>query len=112
MGKKKEEIEAEKKREIVKQLRKGPDLEQYVEGKKRKFTTYARGASLYSMNYYSFVTLAKEAGANIQIKKKVIVDLDILEKYILEGFNPESLPFFNQEKDQIIVITLKEHSKT
>ena len=37
---------------------------------------------------------------------------DILEKYILEGFNPESLPFFNQEKDQIIVITLKEHSKT
>lgn len=53
MGKKKEEIEAEKKREIVRQLRKGPDLEQYVEGKKRKFTTYARGASLYSMNYYS-----------------------------------------------------------
>lgn len=33
MGKKKEEIEAEKKREIVRQLRKGPDLEQYVEGK-------------------------------------------------------------------------------
>ena len=33
---------------------------------------------------------------------------DILEKYILEGFNPKSLPFFNQEKDQIIVITLKE----
>ena len=40
------------------------------------------------------------------------VEGDILEKYILEGFNPESLPFFNQEKDQIIVITLKEHSKT
>ena len=40
MGKKKEGIEAEKKREIVRQLRKGPDLEQYVEGKKRKFTTY------------------------------------------------------------------------
>ena len=37
---------------------------------------------------------------------------DIIEKYILEGFNPKSLPFFNQEKDQIIVITLKEHSKT
>lgn len=32
----------------------------------------------------------------------------ILEQYILEGFNPKSLPFFNQEKDQIIVITLKE----
>ena len=36
----------------------------------------------------------------------------LLEQYALEGFNPESLPFFNQEKDQIIVITLKEHSKT
>ena len=33
---------------------------------------------------------------------------DTIEKYILDGFNPESLPFFNQEKDQIIVITLKE----
>ena len=33
---------------------------------------------------------------------------DIIEKYILDGFNPKSLPFFNQEKDQIIVITLKE----
>ena len=32
---------------------------------------------------------------------------DIIEKYILDGFNPKSLPFFNQEKDQIIVITLK-----
>ena len=34
----------------------------------------------------------------------------VLEQYVLEGFNPESLPFFNQEKDQIIVITLKERS--
>ena len=36
----------------------------------------------------------------------------LLERYVLEGFNPKSLPFFNQEKDQIIVITLKEGSKT
>ena len=33
---------------------------------------------------------------------------DTIEKYILDGFNPKSLPFFNQEKDQIVVITLKE----
>jgi hypothetical protein len=37
-------------------------------------------------------------------------DGSVIERYVLEGFNPESLPFFNQEKDQIIVITLKEHS--
>jgi hypothetical protein len=35
----------------------------------------------------------------------------ILEQYVLEDFNPKSLPFFNQEKDQIIVITLKEQVK-
>ena len=39
-------------------------------------------------------------------------DYRVLEQYVLDGFNPKSLPFFNQEKDQIIVITLKEHSKT
>lgn len=60
MGKK-EEIEERKKKEKIRQLRKGPDLEQFLEGRKRKFTTYAQGASLYSMNYYSFVTLAKAA---------------------------------------------------
>ena len=36
----------------------------------------------------------------------------VLEQYVLDGFNPKILPFFNQEKDQIIVITLKEYSKT
>ena len=35
-------------------------------------------------------------------------DDSLLEQYVLDGFNPKSLPFFNQEKDQIIVITLKE----
>ena len=35
-------------------------------------------------------------------------DERILEKYILEGFNPKTIPFFNQEKDQIVIISLKE----
>ena len=39
------------------------------------------------------------------------VEGDILEKFVLEGFNPKDLPFFNQEKDQIVVITLKEQVK-
>ena len=37
---------------------------------------------MYSMNYYSFVTLAREAGANIRIKKKVVIDLEVIEKYL------------------------------
>ena len=32
----------------------------------------------------------------------------VLEQYILEGFNPKTIPFFNQEKDQIVIISLKE----
>jgi len=86
---KKEEIEERRKKEKIRQLRKGPDLEQFLEGRKRKFTTYAQGASLYSMNYYSFVTLVKAAHANIQIKKKVIVDLELVEKYIEENCREE-----------------------
>ena len=34
------------------------------------------------MNYYSFVTLAKAAGANIRIKKNVVIDLELIEKYL------------------------------
>ena len=32
----------------------------------------------------------------------------IIEQYILEGFNPKTIPFFNQEKDQILIVSLKE----
>ena len=32
----------------------------------------------------------------------------VIEQYVLEGFNHKSLPFFNQEKDQIVIISLKE----
>lgn len=89
MARSKAEIQAEKKRERLRELRRGPDLEQFLEGRKRKFTSYAQGASLYSMNYYSFITLVKKAGANVQIKKKVVVDLDVLEKYIEEQCREE-----------------------
>ncbi len=63
MARSKAEIEAERKREKLQELRRGPNLEQFLEGRKRKFTSYAQGASMYSMNYYSFVTLVKKAGA-------------------------------------------------
>ena len=32
----------------------------------------------------------------------------LLEQYVLEYFNPKTIPFFNQEKDQIVIISLKE----
>ena len=35
-------------------------------------------------------------------------DGSVIERYVLEGFNPETIPFFNQEKDQILIVSLKE----
>ena len=78
------------KKDIKKILRQGPDLEKYLEGRKRRrYTTYSLGARMYSMNYYSFMKLVKKAGANIQIKKNAIIDLDILDAYLEEHCNDE-----------------------
>ena len=85
MTRKKELDEAERKKELLRKLRKGPDLDKYVDDKKRRYTSYAGGARIYSMSYYTFIKLAKEAGANVKIKKNVVVDLDVLEKYIEEN---------------------------
>lgn len=63
-------------------IRKGPNLEQFLEGKKRKYVTYRQGAKLYDLNYYTFVKIARAAKANFQIKKNVIVDLEILDEYL------------------------------
>ena len=76
-------------KDLVRKLRKGPDLDKYLKGKKKRYTTYGLGAGMYSLNYYSFVRLCKEAGANIQIKKKVVVDLDILEAYLESAIDME-----------------------
>ena len=82
MPRSKEEQEEERKKELLRTLRRGPDLDHLIEDKKRSFISYAQGAKMFSMNYYSFVKLAKEAGANIRIKKKVVIDLELVEKYL------------------------------
>ena len=78
----KEEMERSKERARIRALQKGPDLDQYLVGRKKSYTSYAEGARLYSMNYYTFVKLAKAAGANIRIKKNVVVDLAKVEAFL------------------------------
>lgn len=85
----KEEQEEERKKELLRTLRRGPDLDWFIDEQKRTFVSYAQGARMYSMNYYSFVKLAKEAGANIRIKKNVVIDLELIEKFL--GNNCEDL---------------------
>ena len=78
-------------------LAKGPDLDEFLVGRKKHYTTYGLGASMYSMNYYSFVKLCKQAGAHIQVKKNVVIDLDILDAYIAE--NLEEGDVENEQKE-------------
>ncbi|WP_242830348.1 DUF6462 family protein [Butyrivibrio sp. AE3009] len=65
------------------------DLEKYLAGKKHRYCTYQNGARLYSMAYWSFVVMCKEAGANISLRKTALVDLDVLDKYIEENCNED-----------------------
>ncbi len=78
-------------------LKNGPNLDLYAEDVKKRYTTYGLGAREYSMNYYTFVKLVKQAGANLQVKKNVVVDLDILDAYIAE--NMEEGEWENDQED-------------
>jgi len=62
------------------------DLEKYLVGKEHRFCTYAEGAKMYSMAYWSFNAICKKAGANIKLRKTALVDLDILDAYIEKNF--------------------------
>lgn len=59
-----------------------PNLEEFLPENRKVYVSYMEGAKLYSMNYYSFVQLARTAGATFRIKKKAVVDLKQIEKYI------------------------------
>ena len=65
------------------------NLDKYLVGKEHRYCTYNEGARLYCMNYWSFVTFCKEAGANFRLRKTALVDLNIVDKYIEENFKEE-----------------------
>ena len=64
----------------------GPDLDKYLEqrGRNHNYLTYAQGARMYSLPYWTFVTLAKEADATWALRKTAIVDTVALNKYLEE----------------------------
>ncbi len=60
-----------------------PDLEAFIkEDQRYNFVTYAQGAKMYSMPYWPFTRLAKEAKATWPIRKKDLVDTAVLDEYI------------------------------
>ena len=82
MAKSKEDAVEEKRKARIMGLRVGPDLDKYLVGPKKRYTTYEQGAREYSLNYYSFKRLVRMAGANIKIRKNVVIDVDILEEFL------------------------------
>ena len=49
--------------------RKTPDLEKYLEGKKRRFVNYTQGAKIYKMSYWPFVRLDEKSRSQLSDSK-------------------------------------------
>ena len=76
----------------------------------QEYETYVEWIVNTETRWCSFVVQRYLYDDGVVLEEIDFEDDRLLEQYVLEGFNPKSLPFFNQEKDQIIVITLKERS--
>ena len=57
-----------------------------TKAKSKKFIRYSEGAELYSMSVSKFMQLAKDAKACYKVNQLVLVNLDIIDKY-LETFH-------------------------
>ena len=84
-----------------------PDLERYLEERGRHLVTYTEGATMYHIPYYSFVRLAKEAGANLPLRRTTVIDVDIIEEYLKE--NPFCVKCY--EEGHITMATVVDHIK-
>ena len=58
------------------------DLEQKIQSGKKKFIRYQEGAELYSMGLHTFEELAREAGAVYKVRRIVLVNTEIFEKFL------------------------------
>lgn len=65
----------------------GPDLDKYIRpDKKKQYVTYIKGSKLYGMPYWTFVRMAKEAGATVALRKTAIVDLLAFDRFIEDHY--------------------------
>ena len=64
------------------------NLDKYLEGDKKRYLTYEEAARRYSMPYWTFVNLAKEAGAVRKVKRMVLVNTEKVDAFI-ESFAEE-----------------------
>lgn len=50
--------------------------------KRKKFVRYSEGAKMYSMGMSKFQQLAKDAKACYKVNQMVLVNVDIIDKYL------------------------------
>ena len=61
---------------------KAPVLDLYLPEGKRRYVTYQIGAEQYEVEVWTFSQWAKAAGATQSWKRRIVVDLDILDAYL------------------------------
>ena len=57
-------------------------LEVLVKSGSKRFVRYAEGAALYSLGLHTFQEIAKEVNAVYKVKRCVLVDLELVNKYL------------------------------
>ncbi len=55
----------------------------------KKFVSYQEGKDLYSVGLHTFEQMAKDAGAVYHIKRRVLVNTEIMDEY-MENFRDAS----------------------
>ena len=66
-----------------------------IRERNKKFVRYKEGAVLYSMGMSKFQELAKEAKAIYKVNQMVLVNIEILDKY-LKKFHVSEDDFYKQ----------------
>ena len=65
----------------------GPDhIREHLEkvGRQHQYVNYAQGARHYDLPYWTFVNLAKDAGATVVLHKTAIADIPAIDRYLDE----------------------------
>ena len=66
----------------------------------KRFVRYAEGAEIYSMSVSKFMQLAKDAKACYKVNQLVLVNLDIIDRY-LETFHIIDDDFISNQKHML-----------
>ena len=65
-------------------------LERMVQTGQKKLVSYNQGKDIYSPGLHPFQEIAKEAGAVYHIKRRVLVNTEIVDQY-LEAFRDDPI---------------------